>query len=98
MPIKRKASSELKRNSKISQISATISTTFLDVFDSDRRFPVHEQLWEALPLQSAIALSRTCRQMREGYLRIFNINQRLAYFVQDPIRLRSQLGKHGSLI
>lgn len=82
----------------MSQMSASTNTTFLDVFDSDRHFPVHEQLWSALPVQSAVALSRTCRQLRADHLRTFNINQRLAYFVRSPVRLPSQLGKHGSLI
>ena len=75
-----------------------MALTLLEVVDLERYFPVHQQLWSVLPVESALALSQTCRQLRAAHLRNFNINQRLTYFVRDPTRLRPQLGKHGALI
>ncbi|KAJ9501151.1 hypothetical protein H2202_003709 [Exophiala xenobiotica] len=110
--LRRKASSELQRDTKHHRPLAHTTPDSGDVAElipAEGRpastlvgvlnlFPVSEQFWSTLPLKSAIALSQTCHQMRDAFQRRWNVDQRLSRFVENPTGLRSQLGKHGSLI
>lgn len=57
-----------------------------------------------LGIADIYALHATCRSLRwlVGYMtdspRLLNINKQLGPFVEDPMRFRSELGKHDGLI
>ena len=77
---------------------AQVPRTLLDILDTNRYYPIYERLCSCLPIRSTLALASTCRQLRQSYQQRWDVNSRLERFVKDPMRLRSQLGQHGSLI
>lgn len=72
--------------------------TLLDVLDADRYYPVYDQLCSYMPVPSVLALSATCKQLRNAFQERYSVDHRLLRFVEDPLRLRSELGRHGALI
>ncbi|KAJ9602463.1 hypothetical protein H2200_013006 [Cladophialophora chaetospira] len=69
--------------------------SFFDLVD---RYPIYDRLCSVLPLDSAIKLSQTCRTLHSAFLRSWDVDKSLQRFVKHPLRLRSELGRHGSLI
>lgn len=60
--------------------------------------PIRNKIWELLPPDAAIMLSRTCKTLHSLHGGLCDINHRLSRFVTDPIALRSLMGAHNALI
>lgn len=61
-------------------------------------FPIYDRLCACMPLSTTLKLPSSCKQLRQAYQQRWSVDSRLARFVKDPLRLRSELGKHASLI
>jgi hypothetical protein len=72
----------------------------VELFDSEKYYPVLEVLSSCLTMADALALCRVgLSGLKNAMLRkIANINNRLRDFLDDPVMFRSQLGKHNALI
>ncbi len=74
------------------------SPGLLNTFNPSRYPELHDRLCSLLNIQDALSLSSACKNLREAHKQRFDVDKRLERFVRNPQRLRSQLGKHGSLI
>ena len=78
------------------------SITFLDVFDREARYPIHDRLCSLLPITEIISLTRTCKKFANLYQDLvsgqWNVDRRLRRFVQSPQTFRSRMGQHEVLI
>ena len=71
----------------------------LGLLDRESRYPIYKSFYSQLPLNDALVLTRTCKKIRRDYLeKRWDIDRRLTRFVKHPLRFRSELGKHNSLI
>ncbi len=68
----------------------------------DAYYPIYEQLFPYLDTIDLILLSRTCKDLsglyRDQVSRQWNINERLAGFVEDPLRFRSVMATQNVLL
>lgn len=75
--------------------------TFLEIFD-ECQYPVFSRICELLPVDSIIALSKTCKPLSNLYNRIqstqWNIDRRLQEYFKDPSQVRSLMGEFDALI
>lgn len=61
--------------------------------------PVRRSVTSFLDPKSLLALSGVCQEIRSSVREnVWNINSRLGYFVEDPVRFRTVLGRHQGLI
>lgn len=76
--------------------------SFLDIFDLESRFPVFDRICFYLPINSIIALTRTCRKLSTLYQslipRQWNVDRLLGRFVRNPQLFRSQMGRCDALV
>ncbi|MCJ1469260.1 hypothetical protein MMC07_007893 [Pseudocyphellaria aurata] len=76
--------------------------SFLDVFHRESRYPIFDRICSFLPIDSIVALTRTCRGLSELYRYLiplqWNVDRLLSRFVSDPDRFRSQMGRHNALV
>ena len=79
-------------------LSKPSSPSLLDILNPDYFFGIYDHWCSLAPLKSILALSQTCKQMHRAFQQRWNVDSRLQRFVKNPSQLRSQLGKHGSLI
>lgn len=74
--------------------------TFLT--DHERHVVVFDNIYRLLEIKDIITISRTCKSLSSFYQNMlpcrWNINRRLARFVNDPKEFRSQLGQADALI
>ncbi|CAD0114650.1 unnamed protein product [Aureobasidium uvarum] len=75
----------------------------LDIFTQyDRHHLVFDNIYQRLDIEDVVAISRTCKRLSSFYKNMlpcrWNINRRLARFVNDPKEFRSRLGQADALI
>ncbi|KAI5203326.1 hypothetical protein E4T39_04217 [Aureobasidium subglaciale] len=75
----------------------------LDFFlKHDRHHVILDNIYQRLNIEDVLAVSRTCKALASFYNNMlpchWNINRRLARFVNDPKEFRSQLGQADALI
>lgn len=75
----------------------------LDLFTQyDRYTLVFDNIYQRLDIKDVIAISRTCKRLSSFYRNMlpckWNVNRRLARFVNDPGEFRSRLGQADALI
>ncbi|KAI4717418.1 hypothetical protein E4T48_06411 [Aureobasidium sp. EXF-10727] len=75
----------------------------LDIFTQyDQHRIVFDNIYQRLDIKAVIAISRTCKRLSSFYSSMlpcrWNINRRLARFVDDPKEFRSRLGQADALI
>ena len=51
-----------------------------------------------MPLRTTLALSSTCSKLHQASRQRWTVDSRLSRFVKSPLCLRSELGRHASLI
>ncbi|KAG9519766.1 hypothetical protein KCV07_g4760, partial [Aureobasidium melanogenum] len=81
----------------------TSHSPLLNIFTQyDRYNHVFDNIYQRLGIKDVIAVSRTCKRLSSFYRNMlpcqWNINQRLARFVDDPKEFRSRLGQADALI
>ncbi|KAG9640619.1 hypothetical protein KCU95_g6726, partial [Aureobasidium melanogenum] len=81
----------------------TSHAPLLDLFTQyDRYNIVFNNIYQRLDIKDVISISRTCKKLSSFYRNMlpcrWNINQRLARFVNDPKEFRSRLAKADALI
>jgi hypothetical protein len=85
-----------------SENKSQLQSRLVELFDSERYYPVMEVVSSYLTLADAAALCMVCKGLdgvKKYMLRkISNINVQLRDFMDDPVMFRSQLGKHRGLI
>lgn len=75
----------------------------LDIFTQHERYHVvFDNIYQRLEIKDIVAVSRTCKRLSSFYSNMlpcrWNINRRLARFVNDPKEFRSRLGQADALI
>lgn len=75
---------------------------FLDIFHLELRYPIFDGICSHLPIDSIIALTRTCRGLSRLYQSLipqqWNVDRHLSRFVRDSQFFRSQMGRYNALI
>jgi hypothetical protein len=79
------------------------SSPLLDIFTQHERYHlIFDNVYQRLDIKDIIAISRTCKKLSSFYIKMlpcrWNINRRLARFVNDPRNFRSKLGYADALI
>jgi hypothetical protein len=79
------------------------SSSLLYIFTQhERHHLIFDNVYQRLDIKDIIAISRTCKKLSSFYRKLlpcrWNINRRLARFVNDPRDLRSKLGCADALI
>ena len=72
------------------------SPSLVDVLSHES--PIRDRLWELLPADATLMLSRTSKALYALYGGLWDINHCLNRFVSDPIALRSLMATHNALI
>jgi hypothetical protein len=75
----------------------------LDFFEQHEKYHlIFDRIYQRLGIREIVAISRTCRRLSTFYKNMlpcrWNINRRLARFVNDPREFRSKLGEADALI
>lgn len=81
----------------------SLHSPLLDFFTQHERYHVvFDNIYQRLEIKDIVAVSRTCKRLSSFYSNMlpcrWNINRRLARFVNDPKEFRSRLGQADALI